>query len=70
MMIPEADDSRPDRNETPPESSRRVLLVEPATADRARLRDVLTAGGLEVHACADLAAVELAAAIIQPEINP
>jgi two-component system, cell cycle response regulator len=65
---PGADDSRPDRALPSSEPSRRVLLVEPEAADRARLRDVLTAGGLEVHACADLAGVELAATIVQPNL--
>jgi two-component system, cell cycle response regulator len=67
---PGTEDSRPDRAlpSPSPEPSRRVLLVEPAAADRSRLRDVLTAGGLEVHACDDLAAADLAAAIVQPNL--
>jgi two-component system cell cycle response regulator len=59
---------RPDAESPPPESPRRVLLIEPSAAERARLRHVLTAGGLEVHACADRAAAEATAAIVQPSL--
>jgi two-component system, cell cycle response regulator len=65
---PEAHDSRPDAASTAPAHPRRVLLVEPSVAERARLRDVLTAGGLEVHACADRDAAEEAAAIVQQSL--
>ncbi len=49
-----------------PESPGRVLVIEPSEAECQRLCDELTAGGLEVHACADLDAAEQATTRVQP----
>ena len=64
----EPDRTRPDVASPPPEPPRSVLLIEPSPDECARLRDVLTAGGLAVHACADLAAAEDAMASVHPGV--
>jgi diguanylate cyclase (GGDEF)-like protein len=51
-----------------PEPPRRVLVVEPSEPERSRLQAELTAGGLEVHLCADLAAAEEEASRVQPSL--
>jgi diguanylate cyclase (GGDEF)-like protein len=43
-----------------------VLVVDPSESERARIAGILAAGKLEVHACADLAAAEAAAATAPP----
>ena len=55
-----------DRVSPPPERPRRVLVVEPSEAEGVRLHGELTAGGLEVHIFADLAAAEEEASRVQP----
>ena len=52
----------------PPEPPRRVLVVEPSELERARLQGELTAGGLEVHLCADPAAAGEEASRVQPSL--
>jgi diguanylate cyclase (GGDEF)-like protein len=57
-----------DRASPSTEPPRRVLVVEPSEPERARLHGELTAGGLQVHACADLAAAGEAATMAQPNL--
>jgi diguanylate cyclase (GGDEF)-like protein len=56
----------PGRVSPPLERPRRVLVVEPSEAEGLRLHAELTAGGLEVHICADLAGAEEEASRVQP----
>ena len=65
---PEPDRTRPDLASPPPEPPRNVLLIEPSPEECARLRNVLTAGGLAVHTCADLAAAQDAMPSVQPGV--
>ncbi len=66
--VPATGGARPDRASTASAPSRRILVVEPSEEERARLRDVLTAAGLEVHACHDLDAAEVAVTRVQPSL--
>ncbi len=65
---PATDPLRPDADAPRSHPPRRVLLVEPSAAEGARLRDVLSSEGLEVHVCSDLAAAAEAAPTVQPAL--